>query len=122
MMLSLIFCTSGRSLYYTLLRRVNKTCSPEWNSPFVSFTHALLVVQASGFCLFKWKLSIEDLDQDNTSCQINVIYFPLSYFIFDTRWCVYMKRDSFLWSCIILLLWAFTLRVYIWSVMVMDVY
>ena len=96
MMLILIFCTSCWSLYYTLLRIINKTCSPEWNSRVVAFTHALLVVQASGFCLFKWPLSLEELDQENTSCQINVIYFSLSYFIFDTCWCVYMKTEGFL--------------------------
>ena len=95
MMLSLIFYTSCWSLYYMVLRRVNKICSPEWNSQVVSFTHALLVVQACGFCLFKWPLSIEELDQENTSCQINVIYFSLSYFIFDTCLGVYMKTESF---------------------------
>ena len=92
-MSSLLFCTSCWLLYYTLLHRVNKTCSPEWNSRVVAFTHALLVVQGSGLCLFKWPLSMEELDQENTSCQINVIYFSLSYFIFDTCWCMYMQTE-----------------------------
>ena len=95
MMLTLIFCAFCWSLYYTLLHIVNKTCSPEWNERVAEFTHALLVVQASGFCLFKWPLSIEELDQENTSCQINVIYFSLSYFIYDTCWCVYMQTEGF---------------------------
>ena len=95
MMLTLILGTFCWSLYYTLLHIVNKTCSPKWNLQVVSFTHALLVVQASGFCLFKWPLSIEKLDQENTSCQINVIYFSLSYFIYDTCWCAYMQTEGF---------------------------
>ena len=95
MMLTLIFCAFCWSLYYTLLHIVNKTCSPEWNSRVVTVTHALLAVQASGFCLFKWPLSIEEFDQENTSCQINVIYFTLSYFICDTYWCVYMQTERF---------------------------
>ena len=52
MMLTLIFCAFCWSLYYTLLHIVNKTCSPEWNLRVVAFTHALVVVQASGMCLF----------------------------------------------------------------------
>ena len=95
MMLSLIFCTSCWSLYYTLLRRVNKTCNHEWNSRVVAFTHALIVVQASGFCLFKWPLSIEQFDQENTSCQIIVIHVALSYFIYDTCCGEYMQTEGF---------------------------
>ena len=95
MMLSLIFCISCWSLYYTLLRIVSKTSISEWNSHVVSFTHAILVVQATGYYLFKWPLPIEEFDQENTSYHINVIYFVPSHYIFDTCRGVYMQTERF---------------------------
>ena len=90
----LILCTCCWSLYYTLLRIFNKTSSPELNAQVVAFTHVLLVVPASGFCL--WLFFVEVFHQGNTSCQINVHYFSLSYFIFETIWCcMYMEIERF---------------------------
>lgn len=85
----------GWSAIYTLLVRVfNKTCSAEWNSRIVAFIHAFLVARYVEFGMYNERSEFLGVGLPNTVQQTYVCCFCLSYFIFETSWCLYMQTEG----------------------------
>ena len=93
-MLPIACCVIGWATLYACLLRFNKSCTAEWNSRMIAFLHAFLISRSIEIFMLQFPFVFEEFGKENTSFHNNVLTFSISYFIFETCWCLYMQTEE----------------------------